>query len=69
MENKRHTAIEISKTEFKKAGYQLIDSIADFFDSIDERPVTTGESPKQLQSIFGAASLPENGKLYSEYPA
>lgn len=61
MENKRHTAIEISKTEFKKAGYQLIDSIADFFDSIDERPVTTGESPKQLQSIFGAASLPENG--------
>ena len=61
MKNKRETPIEISKAEFKKAGYQLIDSIADFINTIEERPVTTGESPKQLQPIIGTASLPENG--------
>jgi glutamate/tyrosine decarboxylase-like PLP-dependent enzyme len=29
-------------------------------DTIKIKPVTTGESPKQLQAILGAASLPEN---------
>jgi aromatic-L-amino-acid/L-tryptophan decarboxylase len=61
MKNKRETPIEISNTVFKKIGYQLIDSIADFINTIEERPVTTGESPKQLQPIIGTASLPENG--------
>jgi aromatic-L-amino-acid/L-tryptophan decarboxylase len=61
MKNKRKTPIEISKTVFKKTGYQLIDSIADFIDTIEERPVTTGETPEQLQPIIGTASLPENG--------
>ncbi len=61
MKNKRETPIEISKAEFKKVGYQLIDAIADFIDTIEERPVTTGASPEQLQPIIGTASLPENG--------
>ncbi len=59
MEN-RKTPIEISKEDFKKAGYQLIDTIADFFNTIKAKPVTTGASPKQLQAILGASSLPEN---------
>lgn len=59
MEN-RKTPIEISKEDFKRAGHRLIDTIADFFDTIKTKPVTTGESPKQLQAILGAASLPEN---------
>jgi aromatic-L-amino-acid/L-tryptophan decarboxylase len=61
MKNKRETPIEISKVEFKKIGYQLIDAIAEFINTIEEKPVTTGESPKQLQPIIGTASLPENG--------
>ena len=62
MANNRATPIEISKADFKKIGYQLIDTIADFIDTIEERPVTTGESPDQLQHILGTASLPENGE-------
>jgi glutamate/tyrosine decarboxylase-like PLP-dependent enzyme len=57
----RETPIEMGKAEFKKIGYQLIDTIADFIDTIEERKVTAGESPKQLQYILGTASLPENG--------
>ena len=57
----RIAPIEINKEEFRKIGYQLIDLIADFITCIKEKPVTTGESPKQLQALLGNASLPENG--------
>lgn len=42
-------------------GYQLVDTIASFISTIAEKPVTTGESPAQLQTIIGTASLPETG--------
>lgn len=61
MKNNRSTPIEIGKEEFKKIGYQLIDQISDFIDTIGKRPVTTGESSVQLQSILGNSSLPEKG--------
>ena len=66
MTNHRETPIEISKEEFKKIGYQLIDSISDFMDTIKQKPVTTGESPKQLQKITGTSSIPENGASAEE---
>lgn len=66
MANHRESPIEITKDEFKKIGYQLIDSIAHFIDTIDEKPVTTGESQKQIQAVLGNASLPEQGTSVSE---
>lgn len=54
--------IELSKEEFRKAGYQLVDDIADFFDGIRDRRVTPGESPKELQVILGNEPLPQDGK-------
>jgi aromatic-L-amino-acid/L-tryptophan decarboxylase len=66
MTNNRESPIEIGKEEFKRMGYQLIDSISDFIDTIDERPVTTCESPAQLQDIIGVSSLPENGMAAEE---
>ena len=61
MAKKRKNSIEINKTEFQKIGYQLIDTIADFFDDISEKSVTTTKSPKELQKILGNLPLPENG--------
>jgi len=58
---KRKTPIELNKKEFRKIGYQLIDDISDFISTIDKRPVTPNESPKQLQNILGSSSLPEKG--------
>ncbi len=46
-------------------GYSLIDAIARFIDTIDEKPVTTGESPSQIEQILGNPSLPENGRAAS----
>ncbi|WP_405569346.1 pyridoxal phosphate-dependent decarboxylase family protein [Winogradskyella sp. Asnod2-B02-A] len=60
--DKRENSIEISKVEFQKMGYQLIDTIADFLNNISNQPVTTSKSPKELQSILGNAALPKTGK-------
>ncbi|HYV92461.1 MAG TPA: pyridoxal-dependent decarboxylase [Chitinophagales bacterium] len=62
----RTSPIEINKEEFKKIGYQLVDTISDFIDTIDEKPVTTGETPGQIQKILGNASVPEHGISISE---
>ena len=61
MTTKRESPIEIDKIAFKKMGYALIDTIADFIDTVHEKPVTTGESPGQIQGILPTSPLPENG--------
>ena len=66
MSETRKTPIEISKEEFKKIGYQLIDRISNFLDTIPDGPVTRGESLKELQKALGASSLPENGSSAEE---
>ena len=66
MTDKRQSPIEISKDDFKKIGYQLVDTISNFIDTINEKPVTTGETPQQIQQLLGNALLPENGTTVSE---
>jgi glutamate/tyrosine decarboxylase-like PLP-dependent enzyme len=64
--NQRLSPIEIDKEEFKKVGYQLIDTISNFIDTIGERNVTTGETPKEIQELLGNDSLPEHGTPVDE---
>ena len=61
MPSSQKTPIEIDKQEFKTIGYQLIDRIAEFIDTIQEKRVTTGETSTQLQELLGRRSLPQNG--------
>lgn len=61
MTKNRTTPIEISTSDFKKIGYQLIDTIANFFDTVEELPVTRGESPLVLQNLLGNSGLPKQG--------
>lgn len=55
----REAPIEMSKEEFRKIGYQLIDTLSEFMHTIREKPVTTGESPNEIAKILGNTSLPE----------
>ena len=61
MSKSREASIELSKEEFQHIGYQLIDRIAEFLDSIDKKPVTTTKTPSELQKILEDRALPENG--------
>lgn len=62
----RESSIEMGKEEFRKIGYQLVDDISNFINSINHKSVTQNESPSQLQNIFGNLSLPEKGKPAAE---
>lgn len=66
MKDYRESPIEINKDEFKKIGYQLVDVIANFIDTINERPVTTGETPTEILNILGNSSLPIEGSSITE---
>jgi glutamate/tyrosine decarboxylase-like PLP-dependent enzyme len=59
--NARHTPLEISKEDFQKTGYYLVDLLAEFYHSIASKAVTPGETPNQIRSILGNDKLPENG--------
>ena len=65
MTDNRESPIEIITEDFKIIGHQLVDTIANFLDTINDKPVTTGETPKQIQAVLGNASLPENGTSVS----
>jgi len=70
MSKPRSTHIDISKEEFKNIGYTLVDTIAEFFATISDKPVTPGETSAQLQKILGTTTLPEKssdaGQLLSK---
>lgn len=61
MKKNRLAPIEISKKDFRKVGHRLIDTIANFIDTIQERPITHGEKPSQLRKYLKIRSLPEHG--------
>ncbi|TDJ47476.1 MAG: aminotransferase class V-fold PLP-dependent enzyme [Gammaproteobacteria bacterium] len=47
--------------EFRTAGHRLVDSLADFFSSLPERPITRADSPQVARELIGTEGLPEHG--------
>jgi glutamate/tyrosine decarboxylase-like PLP-dependent enzyme len=62
MAKSRQNPIDIQKAEFQQLGYQLIDTIANLFDTVGENPITPGESPSQLQKVLGSQPFPKHGE-------
>jgi glutamate/tyrosine decarboxylase-like PLP-dependent enzyme len=59
---KRTSPLDIHSDEFREAGHQLVDRIADFFDTLPQRSVTTGESPSAIRHALCAdRTLPVQG--------
>jgi glutamate/tyrosine decarboxylase-like PLP-dependent enzyme len=57
----RIAPIEMSSDDFRAAGHDLIDAIADFLSSLPERPVGPGETPAEVRRVLGNDPLPEEG--------
>ncbi len=61
-QNKRPTPIDIPREQFRAIGHQLVDEIADLFEGLPDRPVTTGKRPEELRALLGGDSpLPDRG--------
>ena len=58
----RMAPLAMTGEEFRRAGRQLVDRIADFLNSLPERPVAPGETPATVRTALGAArTLPREG--------
>lgn len=58
----RTSPLNLSSGDFRAAGHGLVDRIADFIDSLPERPVTTGESPSAIRQLLDAGRpMPSQG--------
>ena len=58
--------LDLEPEEFRKLGYELIDKLSDYLKQLDDKKVTTGESPDQIRSHFKHQSLPNEGASPSE---
>ena len=59
----RLAPLAMGSDEFRKTGYQLVDRIADFLDSVATRPVNPAESPVAVREALGAdRPLPQDGE-------
>jgi aromatic-L-amino-acid/L-tryptophan decarboxylase len=62
MNDNRNAPLEINAADFRVIGHHLVDRIADFLETLSQRPVTPGESPSEVrQALESALSLPETG--------
>ncbi|HEX3234974.1 MAG TPA: aminotransferase class V-fold PLP-dependent enzyme [Gemmatimonadales bacterium] len=55
------TPLEMSSEEFRRAGRELVDRIADFLGSLPERPLTLGETPTEIRALLGRRPVPRKG--------
>jgi glutamate/tyrosine decarboxylase-like PLP-dependent enzyme len=60
--DKRRAALNLTSEEFRGAGHELIDRVADFLEQLPQQPVTRGESPGQIRALLPDDELPERGE-------
>lgn len=65
-EKKRHAPLDMSSPEFRELGHELVDQIADFLDSLPQRPVNHDEGVREIRNRLGGEGLPEDGTPASE---
>jgi aromatic-L-amino-acid/L-tryptophan decarboxylase len=58
--------LEMSPEEFRAAGYRLVDRIAEFLESIPQRPVVPPVTPASLNRLLPRDGLPERGAPASQ---
>jgi glutamate/tyrosine decarboxylase-like PLP-dependent enzyme len=57
----RVSPLELGPAEFRRLGYELVDTVAGFLDTLRDRPLTSGETPAEVRALLGRAALPQAG--------
>ncbi len=60
--SERNSPLEMAPEEFRRAGHELVDRIADFLDRMPRGPVTPGELPGVVRDALGRGDLPARGE-------
>lgn len=58
---KHQNPLDMSSEEFREAGYQLVDKIAQFLAELPQKCVTTAEKPQDIRRHLGEGNLPDEG--------
>ncbi len=58
---KRGAPVDLDSDSFRKLGHALIDQLADFYESLPDRPVTEAISPAAVRKLIGTGGLPLAG--------
>jgi len=58
----REVPVEISASEFKKAGHKLVDDIAHLLSNFRDKPVSPEVSPAKIRTILGERQIPSRGE-------
>ena len=59
--NERNSPVEMKPEEFRKVGYKVVDKIADFLESLSDKPVSPGKTVAEIKQILGNNTLPLHG--------
>jgi glutamate/tyrosine decarboxylase-like PLP-dependent enzyme len=62
----RNSALFMSGSEFRDVGHQLIEQIAEYYESLPERELTLASSRSQIRGLIGTDGLPEQGAAAGE---
>jgi aromatic-L-amino-acid decarboxylase len=57
----RLVPLDLPPDEFRRLGHELVDRVAEFFGSIHDRPLTSGETPAEIRDLLGRGPLPAGG--------
>ncbi len=57
----RVSPLEMTPEEFRRAGHDLVDRIAELLATMRTRPITRGETPAEIRALLGRRPLPANG--------
>ena len=67
---RRRSALDMPADEFRAIGHELVDRIAEFYESLGERDLTRLSQPDDIRRLLGSGALPEEGmepaRLFAE---
>src|SRR5688572_33344118 len=57
----RRAALDLPPEDFRRLGHDLVERIAAHLETLPDRPITTGDSPREIRELLGEHALADKG--------